>query len=196
MVKAHGSTKWPHTGAILCGGSSLRMGAPKHDLKLPGGRTMIQTVFDRVEEICECIVILGPDEILPDLPHVHDLRNDQGPLAGIEALLASDLDEHYLVVPCDVPLITVELLRRLTIESDSMVTVYRIEGSDTLESLPLRISAMARNAATNHLNAGRRAVHRLLNDVTRHEVILSPAETSVLRNINTPEAFSGLTHSD
>ena len=188
--------KWPHTGAILCGGSSSRMGAPKHELKLPGGRTMIQTVVDTVEEVCRCIVILGPDAILPDLPHVHDLRNDQGPLAGIESLLASGLDEHYLVVPCDVPLITEELLRRLTIESDSLATVFRIEGSDSLESLPLRISSMAHNAASSHLDAGSRAVHRLLNDMTRQEVILTPSETRALRNINTPEAYRRLTHTE
>ena len=157
---------------------------------------MIQIVVDTVEEVCQRIVILGPDAILPDLPHVHDLRNDQGPLAGIESLLASGLDEHYLVVPCDVPLITEELLRRLTIESDSLATVFRIEGSDSLESLPLRISSMAHNAASSHLDAGSRAVHRLLNDMTRQEVILTPSETRALRNINTPEAYRSLTHTE
>lgn len=193
---AQGSTKWPHTGAILCGGSSSRMGAPKHDLKLPGGRTMILTVTDTVEEVCQRIVILGPDAILPDLPHVHDLRSDQGPLAGIEALLSSGLDEQYLVVPCDVPLITAELLRRLTIDTDSLATVFQVEGSDTLESLPLRISSMAHTAASSHLDAGSRAVHRLLNDMTRQEVMLSAPEARALRNINTPEAFRDLTQSD
>lgn len=192
----HRSEKWTHTGAILCGGSSSRMGAPKHGLKLPDGRTMIQTIFDTVGEVCSRIVILGPKDILPELTHVYDLREDQGPLAGIEALLASDLDEQYLVVPCDVPLITAEVLRKLTIESDALATAFRIEGSDSPESLPLRISAIAQIEASRHLDAGNRSLHRLLSEVSTQTVLLSPPQSNALRNINTPEAYSCLTDSE
>ena len=192
----HGSEKWTHTGAILCGGSSSRMGAPKHGLKLPDGRTMIQTIFDTMGEVSSRIVILGPKDILPEITHVHDLREDQGPLAGIEALLASDLDEQYLVVPCDVPLITADLLRRLMIESDAMATAFRIEGSDSPESLPLRISALAHIEASRHLDSGNRSLHRLLSEVSTQTVMLSLPEANTLQNINTPEAFSCLPDSE
>ena len=41
-----GSAFWPHTGAVLAGGRSTRMGRPKEDVILPDGRGMAETVAD------------------------------------------------------------------------------------------------------------------------------------------------------
>lgn len=188
----HGSKKWPHTGAILCGGSSSRMGQPKHDLLLPDGRNMIQCVQETVGEVCSHLVVLGPEDVLPELPHVHDLREGQGPLAGIEALLASGLDTDYLIVPCDLPLLTSATLRRLLEPDENPATVFRIEGSGKFESLPLRISVSALDAVRTNLDASRRAVQRLTDEFTFGEIILSPAHAKELHNINTPEEFEAL----
>ena len=189
---AHGSEKWPHTGAILCGGLSSRMGQPKHDLTLPDGRSMIQCVAETVGAVCTKLVVLGPEDILPDLPHVSDLREGQGPLAGIEALLASGLDTDYLIVPCDLPLITAATLYRLLDPNEYPATVFRIEGSENFESLPLRISNSALDAVRSNLDASRRAVHRLADDFTFAEIPITAAQANELHNINTPEDFQSL----
>lgn len=111
MVKS--STPRSATGAILIGGRSTRMGTPKHAIALPDGRAMIEHVADVLRQVCPRLVVLGPDSPLPGVPAIPDLRPGLGPLAGIEALLASGLDDTYLVVPCDMPRLTAEVLQAL-----------------------------------------------------------------------------------
>ena len=104
--------KWPHTGAVLAGGAGRRMGRRKDSLALPDGRTMLAVVHSVLREVCQRVVVVGDAET--DLPRIEDLRPGQGPLGGIEALLATGDDTQYLVGPCDLPLITPSVLRRLT----------------------------------------------------------------------------------
>ena len=131
---------WPHTGVVLAGGASRRMGRPKHELKLPDGRTMLEVVTEALREVCARVVVTGDMEI--GLQRVADLRPDQGPLGGIEAILASGLDAQYLVCPCDMPLVTGTLLQRLTGPADGGATVFQIEGEDSVRPLPARISSI------------------------------------------------------
>lgn len=168
------------------------MGAPKHDLKLPDGRTMIEAVADAVEEVCDSTIILGPDGILPELPHVHDLREGQGPLGGIEALLESGRDKHYLIVPCDLPRITSTLLQRLVQPTAAKATVFQIADRQQCESLPMRLSCEALSDVKRLLDEGRRAVHHLLDSLSIDAVTLSAAEAGDLTNINAPEDLDAL----
>ncbi len=186
------SALWPHPGAILCGGGSTRMGAPKHDLVLPDGRTMIETVAQVVGEVCASLIILGPADVLPDLPHVPDLREGQGPLAGIEALLASGISDRYLVVPCDVPRVARDLLRRLVDAPAAPIAAFRVEGGEHPESLPLRIESDALPIARRLLDEGRRAVHTLFGEVEITLESLMPEESDRLTNVNTPDDWATL----
>jgi len=180
------------TGAILCGGQSSRMGAPKHELALPGGRSMIEVIAETTGSVCRQVIILGPDQILPGYRHVYDLRAAQGPLGGIEALLASGIDSQYLVVPCDVPLVTAGLLRSLLAETVATATVFRIEDTDRPESLPMRIRAGALDVVQRQLDAGRRAVHGLIEEIECEIVPLAARDGERLRNINTRAEYESL----
>ncbi|MCZ6837007.1 MAG: molybdenum cofactor guanylyltransferase [Planctomycetota bacterium] len=189
---AHGSYLWPHSGAILCGGRSTRMGEPKHDLKLPDGRTMIEVVRASLGDICQSLVVVGPKEILPELPHVNDLRENQGPLAGLEALLASGLDERYLVVPCDVPRVNASLLRMLVDAPPASIATFQVAGSDRRETMPLRISATCLKEVVMLLDQGRRAVHQLFDHVECVSVTITKKQAACLLNVNTPEDFNSI----
>ncbi|MCI0630301.1 MAG: molybdenum cofactor guanylyltransferase [Phycisphaerales bacterium] len=113
--------KWPHTGAVLVGGGSSRMGRPKQDIVLSDGQTMLGRVVGTLAGVCEHVVLVGVNAAEStnlaglDRPvrSVGDLRPGLGPLGGIEALLASGLDAEYLVCPCDVPMINARLLLKL-----------------------------------------------------------------------------------
>ena len=105
--------------AILCGGASRRMGVPKAGLLLPDGRSMIETIRDALEHLCEQVVLVGNPHGLRGHAVVEDERPDSGPLAGIEALLRSGAASRYLVLPCDMPGIAPGALRRLMeVEND------------------------------------------------------------------------------
>lgn len=183
---------WPHTGAILAGGGSTRIGSPKHALSLHDGATMIEAVATALGAVCERLVILGAKDAMPALPHVADLRPGCGPLGGIEALLASGIDTQYLVCPCDLPWVTSELFNALVRPTQATATVFRLEGSAQIEPLPARIGAVALGATRQLLDERRRAVHQLMEAIDVQEVSAPRAWSKLLTNVNTPQEYAAL----
>lgn len=181
--------KWLHTGAILAGGKSSRFGSPKHELKLPNGLTMIETVAAVMRQVCQRIVVVSSFKAMDDVTHIADLRNDQGPLGGIEALLASGEDTQYLVCPCDLPLVNGEILRALTKRALTTATVLKLEGEESLSPLPACISVDALDKVRELLDDNRRAVHRLMKEIDAEEVAGPKQWSKFLVNVNTQEDF-------
>lgn len=178
-------------GAILIGGRSSRMGSPKHELKLGDGRTMLDAIVGALSGVCGRIVLVGT-EIPPlarDLVSVADHRTAVGPLGGIEALLTSGIDSQYLFCPCDLPLITAGLLQKLMTNTDLPATVFQVEGRQTIEPLPARISAAALPTVRRLLDAGERSVWRLMQELRLQTVLIAPAEAAHLHNVNTRADF-------
>ena len=190
------------TGAILAGGRSSRMGQDKAMMRLPapGGRMMIEHVLDALAAVCERIVIVGAQSPGLDREYltIMDARPGIGPLSGIHALLASGIDENgqYLICPCDVPLITPELLRMLLRPPDAMATVFRIDGNEHIEPLPLRISADAAPIAAKLLDERDPAVWRLLQLLEPEIIPVSTTDAFQLHNVNTPADYDRLINSD
>ena len=186
------SGRWPNTGAVLAGGQSVRMGRPKHALPLPDGRPMIEAVADVMAQVCQEVVVVGSTDALATLQHIDDLRSRQGPLGGIEALLASGLDTQYLVCPCDVPLVTSDLLKALTVPSSAAATVLRIDAEDTVRRLPARLSAEALDTVRTLLDQKRRAVYQLMQCLEIEVIGASPEWGEHLVNINTLQEYEAL----
>ncbi len=181
--------KWPHTGAVLAGGAGRRMGRRKDSLALPDGRTMLAVVHSVLREVCQRVVVVGDAET--DLPRIEDLRPGQGPLGGIEALLATGDDTQYLVCPCDLPLITPSVLRRLT-EPGPVATVFQVEGEPDFWPMPVRVSVQALDAVRSHLDEGRLAVHDLVRELCPEVIAVSREEAAALANVNTPDDYERL----
>jgi molybdopterin-guanine dinucleotide biosynthesis protein A len=161
------------------------MGTAKHALPL-GGRSMMSLVIEALEQVCRSVVVVGGPEA-----QVPDLRSGTGPLGGIESLLASGLDEQYLVCPCDVPLVRAELLQALTCAPARLITVLRIGGESEPRPLPMRIGAAALGCVRALLDSGRRAVRELLDEA---QVIEAPAGWApMLANVNTPQDYERMT---
>ncbi|MHC4420131.1 MAG: molybdenum cofactor guanylyltransferase [Planctomycetota bacterium] len=186
----HEAGPWPHTGVVLAGGASRRMGRPKHDLTLPDGTTMLEAVAGALGAVCAQVIVAG--DVETGLRRVADLRPDQGPLGGLEAILASGLDAQYLVCPCDVPLVTPSLLARLTAPSERPATVYRVEGEPDFWPLPARIAAEALEVARSRLDRGERAVHDFMRALRPEVVAVLKDDAGLLANVNTPEDYERL----
>lgn len=157
---------------------------------------MLQHVMTTLHSTCANVVTVGqamPASFRADVRHVADLRPTiEGPLAGIEALLASNIDSEYLVVACDMPRLTREVLLKLTQPSEAAATALQLDGRDRLESIPIRISAAALPALRAFLNSNQRAVWRFLQMLPA-EIIRAPASfADALININTPEELEEL----
>ncbi len=187
-------SRWAHTGAILAGGQSTRFGSPKHSLTLANGDTFLESVARRLGEVCSAVVIVG--SVQSDSQQIPDLRQGHGPLGGIEALLASGLDTEYLVCPVDMPLMPTGLLRRLTESAGRSVTIFAIDGSDQMETLPARIASSALPQVTATLDAGRPALHHLWAQLRYETVLIPSSEAQALFNVNTIGDYTRLHGTD
>jgi molybdopterin-guanine dinucleotide biosynthesis protein A len=176
------------TGAVLCGGAASRMGCAKQHLVLNDGRTMLQRVAGVLAEVCSDVVVVGADGGDP-WRSIMDQRSGQGPLAGIEALLSSELDQQYLVCPCDMPWLTADPLHALSATTFTPVSVLQLTGEPSVRPLPMRVSAQALGAVTGQLDADRRAVHRFLETTEVHVVQGPAAWAKILADVDTPEQW-------
>jgi len=166
------------------------MGQPKQDMRLPDGRTMIEHVHAALKVICSKVLIVGACEALSDCPRVADRHPGQGPLAGIEAVLATGCDRQYVICPCDVPLIHQAVLKRLLSKSDAMATVFGLPGAtSSFEPLPMRLADDALTVVRSQLQHGRRSVHALVKSVSYEVVEVDVNEKRSLMNMNTIEDY-------
>ncbi|MHC5026212.1 MAG: molybdenum cofactor guanylyltransferase [Planctomycetota bacterium] len=171
-------------GAILVGGRSRRMGRPKHNVEIDGV-SMLEHVSRALRDVCDDVVLLGEAADLPEgYTRVHDDRPGDGPLAGIEACLASGRAASYIICSCDMPRLTGRLLRRLLGPGPDRVRVFRHPTGNTLEPLPMRVRPAALGIATARLDRGARSLRGFLDEVRAATVSLRPDEVGLLENVN------------
>src|ERR1051325_1485457 len=114
-------------GFILVGGASSRMGADKSQPVL-GGRTTVERIADALRPIAEKISVVGAHTAgTAQLPDVPDLYQRWGPLGGIHAALRAARAEWSVVVACDLPFVTDELLRRLMMFIEDIDAVVPVQ---------------------------------------------------------------------
>lgn len=103
------------TSIVLAGGKSLRLGRDKAVDEI-GGQSLIQRVIDRLSSLGnEIIVVTSSSDQLPELElrRVVDIYPGMGALGGIYSGLKVATSYHSLVVACDMPFLSIALLRYL-----------------------------------------------------------------------------------
>lgn len=122
--------------AILAGGKSARMKTNKAVLELCG-RRLIEYVVDAVKTVIEKPMIISntpePYSFL-GLPIFPDIIKSIGPLGGIYTALNHCESVHCLVLACDLPFITPELLGFL-LEQERNYDVLAIDSGQGVEPL-------------------------------------------------------------
>lgn len=101
----------PISAAILAGGKSSRMGRDKAMLEV-GGQHVISRVIEAVRHVASDVMVIGerPELDRPGVRVVPDEVPGLGPLGGIATALRHAQHEFVLVVGCDMPLLSSELL--------------------------------------------------------------------------------------
>ena len=119
------------TGIILCGGKSSRMQTNKALLKL-GDKTVIEIVAEKLKSIFNEVLISANDSKEYDflkLPVVNDIFIGKGPLAGIHSALKYSSTEKNFIISCDMPLISVELIKYLiNLNSEKSILLPKSNG--------------------------------------------------------------------
>ena len=103
------------TAVILAGGKSRRMGADKALLRLPsGGPTLIERVVAAARAVADDVIVVAEDAgRLPAMAvrAVPDALAGAGPLAGLVAGFAAARHPDILALACDLPYLSMPLLR-------------------------------------------------------------------------------------
>ena len=105
---------------ILGGGRSSRLGEDKISLVIGGENLLIRTVsrLCRLED--DIILVLARGQSEPELPStpgvriVTDIFIGKGPLVGIYSGLKASSQDYSIVVACDMPFLSIDLLRYMT----------------------------------------------------------------------------------
>jgi molybdopterin-guanine dinucleotide biosynthesis protein A len=169
---------WSHTVAILIGGQSKRMGSPKHLVELPNGQTMLEKMLEFAHETAKNVVIVGGD--VDGYVSIHDHREQFGPVAGIEAILMSNIDEKYLVVGCDMPLLEPKDVEQL-IQSTTN-SVFAID--DKIIGLPLCVDADVLPVCTAYLDTGGRSIRGFIEEIPHVKLEFSVSREHALSSMN------------
>jgi molybdopterin-guanine dinucleotide biosynthesis protein A len=110
----------PLSAAALAGGQSRRMGTDKALLPLvAGGQPMLGLVLERLRSVADDVLVVANEQerYAPFGARVApDLHPQIGALGGIQAAITWSAHEHCLVVACDMPFLSLPLLRRMVSE--------------------------------------------------------------------------------
>lgn len=100
------------TGVVLAGGQSRRMGFNKAEADVRG-ESMLIRMIDKLQEMTPTIIVSSGSLTYPAIswPQIPDEYPQCGPLGGIYSVLKTSTTSLNLVVSCDIPMISVSLLR-------------------------------------------------------------------------------------
>jgi len=171
------------------------MGRPKEGVTLPDGRPMIAHVISALQAVCRQVVIVGASrgyQIPQHVLHLPDLHPGEGPLAGLESLLASEMDDRYLLAGCDQPLLAPELLCRLTGCESEDVCLFHTGDERDFFPFPAIYHAGLLPLVREALENGQRSMKRLLERVDITRIPLTASDALLLRSFNTPENLTEL----
>ncbi|MCX6601532.1 MAG: molybdenum cofactor guanylyltransferase [bacterium] len=185
------------SGAILAGGQSARMGKPKAAVRLWDGRTMIEHLLDTLLTVCPRVVVVGADSSLSlqagaRVVRIPDRKGGLGPLSGIEALLASGLDNRYIVAACDQPLLSVMLLRRLVEGDAQRPHFFRAARISSVLPLPAHLPASLLEDVQRILASPDRSLRALMAAVSPQWIEIAVEEEKLLTSVNTPSELAEL----
>jgi len=161
----------------------------KAGLLLNNGLTLIEHVYRVLSRICARIVLVGHGqgvpETLKDVTLVKDNYPGCGPIAGLEALLSSQIDTEYLIVPCDLFKINQEVLQWLS-RVDARFPVVLKHG-DWIEPLVGRYSIDILDLARRQIAQKKMAMHDLVMSANGTLLEVPSEFIPFLANANTPQ---------
>lgn len=186
-------------GFILAGGLSSRMGVDKARLRL-GRRTFVEIAAGALTTISDSVSIVGARAGVEShgLRVVRDVHEGLGALGGLHAALGACGAQWAAVVPCDLPFVTGELLKRLASwRGDEVDAVAPVQEDGRPQPLcALYAPARCLETAERLIRAGELRPRALLREVrTRwvHFEEISDLDGSehFFDNVNTPTDFEG-----
>lgn len=161
-----------------------------------GGRSMIERAIDALEPVSESVsVIAGGDEYLRlGHPVIKDANPGIGPIEAVRTALANSASSHAVLLGCDLPFVTPELLSFLIDLSEGFQVVVPVGKDLRPEPLCAVYSTRALAAVNEMIARGERTVRLLFEHVPTRFVRFGEIEhlagsALFFENINTPGEY-------
>lgn len=181
-----------YVGVILAGGQSRRFGSPKMFATL-NGTFYYELVYECLKPSCDKVIIVTNDHLLNRFPKKYDVITDVqafsgfGPLAGIYSSMVMKNAAHYIVLPCDMPLITNEVIEKLVSYHSEDVTAIEIDGE--IQPLVSIWNQTVKEKLFHYLQNGHRHVKQFIESINKTIVTseMLHVPTHIFKNVNTPQ---------
>jgi len=178
---------------ILCGGKSSRMESEK-GLVLFQNKPFIERIVHAILPVSENIKLITNTNDYDYLPYIKisDIIEDKGPLGGIYTALSYSETDFNLILSCDIPLISTELLSELILKhnEEAEITVFASEsrlhpliGIYSKKVLPVVKSAIDNNDLK---------MMNLIANVPHQIIKIDESENFYLTNINSVDELNDL----
>jgi len=125
-------------GLVLAGGKSTRMGRDKGAIHYHG-KAHREYLADILQPFCEEVFIsCRPEQnIQSDYPLLFDNYTNQGPIAALLTAFELNSKTTWLVVACDMPMITSETIQFLILNRNKNAIASVFQHSETQQIEPL-----------------------------------------------------------
>jgi molybdopterin-guanine dinucleotide biosynthesis protein A len=166
------------TGVLLVGGASTRFGSPKALARLDG-ETLADRAWRLLGDACDQRIAVGKHGDGLDLPF--DILDDEtevrAPLAGMVAGLRAASHEVAVIVPVDLPFLTVDAVHELAAACRDAATAASgpLPGAYRRSVLPVLERALSERRL------------RLRDIVAGLDVAVVELDAHFLTNVNTPD---------
>lgn len=174
---------------ILCGGKSSRMQTEK-GLVCFNEKPFIQYIINAIKPIANNIVLVtnNEDYKIFGCNLIEDIYTNKGPVGGIYTALEHSKVENNLILSCDIPFITTEVLKILIdnhLSSENNITFL----SDGIKNYPLIgvYKKLLVNLFEEAILNEKLKLQRVIQTITNIVISIDIKYHSTLKNINTKQ---------
>ena len=120
-------------GILLAGGRSSRYGTEKAFADVLG-KSFYEASYHVLESVCDEVIVVTRKDLVHQFPSTYQVIIDIdkyvgcGPLAGIYSAMMYKEAENYVVLPCDVPLMSKDIMQKLIRKHKTDITVVEADG--------------------------------------------------------------------
>ncbi|MFD1613798.1 molybdenum cofactor guanylyltransferase [Gelatiniphilus marinus] len=176
------------TGIILAGGKSSRMGTDKGFLMLDN-KPFIQYSIQALKPLVSEIMIVSDNSNYDvfGLKRVNDIKKNAGPMAGIYSGLEASSTDYNLILSCDIPLISSEVLKKLIEVVDDNSEIIQIENHGKTMPLIALYKRHIKDTFNGFLQKDERRLRVAVKACKSKTIRLEKAHEFSTMNVNTKE---------
>ena len=179
---------------ILCGGKSSRMKTEKGMVEYQG-KTFLQWILEAVLPLTNEIKLVTQNQAYASygFPLIGDLVEDKGPVGGIYTALSDSKFELNLILSCDIPKISTEVISNLIHSAFSSSKAISML-TDGRHDYPL-IACYRKSVVKDFENAiehDHLKLCALVETLSSQKILITSPDDQSLQNINSREELNKL----